>query len=291
MKRLLIILLILTLALFSACSPSQKVSNDSTVKFQELNIPGISNAMEISLPDNLDRSCKSYSFDYDADGVTVEGYISIPNNCSADTPGKCILYNRGGNCNIGFLKDTDTAKICAETDRIVIASQYRAKDEFGGEDLKDVLRLIDFCEYFNFADMTDFTVAGVSRGGMMSYMAARADHRVKRIISISGVSDLTKAYHDRDDMKKILNNFIGGSPESLPEEYEKRSAICWADEIKVPTLIIHSTDDKQVSYSQAEEMYKALAKNGTDVTMKTHEDSTHGLHKDDIATISEWLNR
>lgn len=251
---------------------------------------GISDISAVSLPEKLNSLCKSYSFNYDVDGVTVEGYISIPAECNADSPYKCIIYNRGGNTNIGHLSDTDTAKISAATNRIVIASQYRTKDEFGGDDLKDVLRLIDLCEGFEFADMTDFCSVGVSRGGMMTYMAARGDSRIKRIISISGVSDLTTAYNDRDDMKKVLNNFIGGSPEALPEEYEKRSAICWADEITVPTLIIHSTGDQQVSYSQAEDMYNALIENGVDATLKTYNDSTHGLHSDDINIINEWLN-
>lgn len=286
MKKSLAFIISLFLIILTACS-----NKTASIDIKSVNTnPDILNITQVDLPHKLNTHCKSYSFDYKVDGVIVEGYISVPNDCSPSNPYKCILYNRGGNCNIGFLSDTDTAEISAVTSRIVIASQYRAKDEFGGEDLKDVIRLIDFCESFDFADMSDFTVAGVSRGGMMTYMTARADNRVKRIISISGVSDLSKAYYDRDDMKKILNNFIGGSPENLPEEYEKRSAIYWSEEITVPTLIIHSTDDKQVSYSQAEEMYEALLNNGTDVTMKTHEDSTHGLHKDDISTISEWLN-
>lgn len=285
MKKLLAFIIFIFLIFLTACS--NEVAGIDFITFNTN--PNIFNIATVDLPYKLNRYCKSYSFNYSVDGVLVEGYISIPNNSSANTPSKCILYNRGGNCNIGFLTDTDTAKICAETNRIVIASQYRANDEFGGEDLKDVLKLIDICESFDFADMTDFTVAGVSRGGMMTYMAAREDNRIKRIISISGVSDLTQAYKDRDDMKRLLNNFIGGSPESKPEEYENRSAINWADEITVPTLIIHSTGDQQVSYSQAKDLYEKLLENGTDVILKTYTDSTHGLHSEDLEIITDWL--
>ena len=287
MKKLIIFLLSIFAVLFcTACN-----NTESSINFTDYeNGREIYNITSVKLPYNLDKKCSSYSFDYDVDGVSVEGYISIPNDCDENNPYKCILYNRGGNVNMGHLQDTDTARICAETDRIVIASQYRKNDEFGGEDLNDVLKLIDLCEGFGFTDMTDFTVAGVSRGGMMSYMTARADSRIKRIISISGVSDLSSAYYDRDDMKRLLNNFIGGNPEDFPDEYEKRSATCWADEITIPVLIIHSTGDQQVNYSQAEEMYNALLKNGADVTMKTYNDSTHGLHKDDIKVISQWLS-
>lgn len=295
MKRTIIFLCTFILLFCSACTgqitetePAQITNTYDFTSYEGTS--GISKISAVSLSDNLDSLCKSYSFDYDVDGTVVEGYISIPVDCNAKNPYKCILYNRGGNTNIGHLSDTDTARISAATNRIVIASQYRSNDEFGGDDLNDVIKLIDLCEDFEFTDMTDFCSVGVSRGGMMTYMAARVDSRIKRIISISGVSDLTAAYNDRDDMKKVLNNFIGGSPEELPKEYEKRSAICWADEITVPTLIIHSTKDQQVSYSQAEDIYNALTDNGVDVTLKTYNDSTHGLHSDDINIINEWLN-
>lgn len=281
----------LTLLLCAACEIPETNAPENSYDF--LSTEGnsdISNVAIVSLPNNLQKHCRSYSFNYDVDGTVVQGYISIPNDCNAENTYKCILYNRGGNANIGHLEDTDTARISAATNRIVIASQYRKDDEFGGDDLNDVIKLIDLCENFEFADMTDFTAAGVSRGGMMTYMAARTDSRIKRIVSISGVSDLTAAYNDRDDMKKVLNNFIGGSPETLPQEYEKRSAICWADEITVPTLIIHSTKDQQVCYSQAEDMYNALIENGVDATLKAYNDSIHGLHSDDVNVINEWLN-
>ncbi len=285
MKKALAFIILLFLILLTACS-----SEAASIDFKSVNTNSdIFNIAQVDLPHRLDRHCKSYSFDYNVDGVIVEGYMSIPNSCSTSNPYKCILYNRGGNCNIGFLTDTDTAEISAVTNRIVIASQYRDKDEFGGEDLKDVIKLIGFCESFDFADMSDFTVAGVSRGGMMTYMTARADNRIKRIISISGVSNLTQAYNDRDDMKRLLNNFIGGSPESKPEEYKNRSAICWSEEITVPTLIIHSTGDQQVNYSQAEDLYEKLLENHTDVTLKTYTDSTHGLHSEDLEIITDWL--
>lgn len=295
MKKLFAFLLILSLMISSACSAQRKTSDLSdtnyTYNFIECEATaGISNINNVSLPDNLDAHCKSYSFSYDVDGTKVDGYISIPDGCNKNNKFKCILYNRGGNSNIGHLTDTVTAKLCTATNRIVIASQYRTIDEFGGEDINDVLRLVDLCESFEFTDMSDFCSIGISRGGMMTYMAARADNRIKRIVSISGVSDLSAAYNEREDMKILLNNYIGGSPQDLPEEYEKRSAICWAEEIKVPTLIIHSTYDKQVNYSQAEEMYEALQNYGVNVTLKTYRDSTHGLHTDDIKNINDWIN-
>ena len=180
---------------------------------------------------------------------------------------------------------------------IVIASQYRGgggsegEDRFGGEDMLDVIRLIDFCEKdFPFADMDDFCVVGASRGGMMTYLTAKQDSRVKRIIAVGAVSDLFGAYEARDDMKEVLRETIGYTPEEAPEEYEERSAIFWPEEIKTPVLLIHSTGDKRVSYQQTQALYEKL-KNSTDCTLITHDDEVHGFHEEDMQTIRDWLEK
>ena len=139
--------------------------------------------------------------------------------------------------------------------------------------------------------MNDFCIAGVSRGGMMSYMTARTDSRIKGIIAISAVSDLEKAYEEREDMKNLLQNSIGGSPTDLPDEYKKRSAICWADEIKVPVLMIHSKLDEMVSYSQAESLNAEFEKNNLDCTFITYDDDIHGLHNEDAEKINNWIEK
>lgn len=259
-------------------------------------VEGIAQIQETPLPDDLSDFCKTYKFTYKSDSNNVKAYISIPKDCAVGSPTRCILYNRGGNSRIGLLTDTDTAQICSQLNRVVIASQYRGadsgtgKDEFGGADLNDLSTLVNLCEStFDFIDMTDFCVAGVSRGGMMTYMLARVDSRIDRIIAISAVSDLTSAYNEREDMRTLLSNSIGGSPEQLPSEYEKRSAVCWADEITIPVLMIHSKGDEQVSFSQAEALKAEFDKHGTPCTFVTYNDKIHGIHKKDISVIKDWL--
>ena len=107
--------------------------------------------------------------------------------------------------------------------------------------------------------MDDFCVLGASRGGVMTYPAARQDSRIKRIIGMSAVTDLFDSYESRDDkMKRVLIETVGCTPQENPEEYKKCSAVYWANEIRVPVLLIHSTGDQQVPYRQAEELYTKL---------------------------------
>lgn len=252
---------------------------------------------EVNPGDELRNICKSYRFKYKSDDCKVVGYLSVPNKCiESAVPYECIIYNRGGNSDIGLLEENDTAKMCSELDKIVIASQYRGSDtgtgndEFGGDDINDVIKLIDICEQLKFVDMNNLCSIGVSRGGMMTYMAAKADNRIKRIAVISGVSDLVASYDERIDMAKLLSEYIGGSPSELPLEYNRRSAVAWADKVNVPVFIIHSKNDEKVSCNQAQSMIDKLKKYNKDVSFILYNDSTHGIHPDDSMHIKRWMN-
>ena len=246
-----------------------------------------------------DEFCTTYKFNYLSDGLKIEGYMSIPLSVEqTQKPGKCVMFNHGGNRSLGRLENNTTAAICTVCDRIVVASQYRGcggsegEDHFGGDDLNDVIKLIDLCEKdFSFIDMDDFCVIGASRGGVMTYPAARKDSRIKRIIALSAESDLFEAYESRDDMKTVLKETIGCTPEENPGEYKKRSAVYWAEEIKVPVLMFHAKLDKQVSFSQTKNLYAKL-KESTDCTFITYDDDSHAEVKpEDYKTIRDWLKQ
>lgn len=304
MKKRNLIILILTAAIlflsFSACAPSSQTSEPQgdTFRFEDFAGSEVSDIQKVDLDKDLSEKCTSYKFTYLSDGYRINAYISIPNSSlNSKEPTKCVLFNRGGNRDFGRLDSNATANICSICNRIVIASQYRGadgsegSDQFGGDDLHDVIKLIDLCENnFTFVDMDDFCVSGSSRGGMMTYMAARQDKRIKRIIAISAASDLFDLYECRDDMKSVLLETIGCTPQDNPAEYEKRSAIRWYDEIKVPVLILHCKKDDQVPFRQAEAMYEKL-KDSTECKFITHDDNIHGtIHKEDIPAIQDWLN-
>ena len=185
MKKPLSLLLTIALTIFFAgCKHTAKlnISPDSPYNFESYeNKSGISDIEPIALNGDLSEKCVTYKFTYTSDIYSVKAYISIPIDCiESSAPYECIIYNRGGNSNIGLLDDEDTAVISAETDRIVLASQYRGadggtgQDQFGGDDLTDVTTLIDLCENcFECASIDKLCVAGVSRGGIMTYMTAR----------------------------------------------------------------------------------------------------------------------
>lgn len=254
--------------------------------------------IKVDVDGNLDTVCETYRFIFMSDGYKIKAFISIPLSCIENRkPCRCMIFCRGGNSELGYLKNSDTAMRCAVSGRIVIGCEHRGgngtegTDRFGGDDLNDVIRLIDFCDTtFEFADIDDLCVEGESRGGLMTYMTARRDSRVRKIIVCSGISDLTAAYNEREDgMKETLIRCVGGTPDEMPEEYERRSAVCWADDIKIPVLLIHSKGDRQAHFeTQGQAIYDKL-RDHTDCTFITYEDDMHGFHTEDYPIIQEWL--
>ena len=143
-----------------------------------------------------------------------------------------------------------------------MASNYRGcgksegTDAFGGDDVHDVIHLLDLCEKLNSVDTKNINMFGVSRGGMMTYETLREDRRIHKAVVVAGVADCTMNYEEREDMRSLLTELIGGTPEQLPEEYSRRSAVAWADEINTPLLIFHTTGDDKVSIKQADKLVK-----------------------------------
>lgn len=239
----------------------------------------------------------TWRINFSNDGINVYAYISIPDKVLEERiPYSCVVYARGGNQNLGSVTPRELSGYAISFNSVVVATEYRGtyygtgQDGYGGVEVYDILKLIDYCEELAFIDMDRLYMMGVSRGGMMTYMVIREDERINKAFITSGTTDVFVSYEDREDMRNLLENLIGGTPDTLPEEYEKRSATCWADEIKCPVLLFHSKLDTRVSYAQATKLVAALEAAGKEYKFVSYEDDTHGLHTEDLGIILEWCD-
>ena len=110
---------------------------------------------------------------YNSDGLKVKGYIAYPSDNSRKYP--CVIWCRGGIGNAGVIDLFNARGIFGQLagwGYTVLASQYRGndggegKDEFGGDDLNDVLNLINAAEELPSADTGTWGIEGWSRGGI-----------------------------------------------------------------------------------------------------------------------------
>jgi len=205
------------------------------------------------------------------------GYVAAPTDyIEREYP--ILIFNRGGNRGFGML-EPETIVGLAALGYIALGSQYRGvaggtgMEQFGGDDINDVLKLIDISESFSFARQGGVYMAGVSRGGMMTYIASRMDDRIVAAAVWAAPSSLF-GFGNPD----VYLALIGGTPDELPEEYERRSAVYWADEIQAPLLIGHGGHrDIQVLTQHSINMSEALERYGRPHRLIIYPDAGHGL--------------
>jgi dipeptidyl aminopeptidase/acylaminoacyl peptidase len=193
---------------------------------------------------------------YNSDGLKVKGYISYPIDKSKKYP--CVIWNRGGIENRGVI-DSFTARgmfgQIANWGYVVFASQYRGndggegKDEFGGDDVNDVLNLIPLANEIENADKTKWGIEGWSRGGMMTYLALTRTSLFKCAIVSGGIANLRCSSDESPFMRRLYEVTMGKyQGEEFYQKCESRSIVKFADKFskETPILIVHGTADERV---------------------------------------------
>lgn len=246
------------------------------------------------------KDVEVYRIKYLSDGLEIGGYIIKPKEINGKLP--VIIYNRGGNRNFSLVdQNLKHLEYLASNGYIVAASQYRGniysegREEFGGEDINDVLNLINIIKKLSYVDKRNLFMLGISRGGMMNYIASRKTDEINAMAVVCGNTDISQLYEEREDkMKRILEDLIGGDPKEKTKEYKERSAYYWADEINTPVIIFHGEKDWRVDVSQAKKLSEELINYGKDHRLIIYPDVGHsmGYHWAEVdKQILEWFER
>lgn len=263
--------------------------------------PAILSGQEIKLNDSQNKMIASgwgqYVLDntitekitYLSDGLKVKGYISYPIDKSKKYP--CVIWNRGGIGNIGTI-DLFTARglfgQIASWGYVVFATQYRGndggegKDEFGGEDVNDVLNLIPLADEIENADTSKWGIEGWSRGGMMTYLALTKTNIFNCAIVNGGIADLRCSSEESPFMRRLYEVTMGKyNGKEFYEKCESRSIVKFADKLAkgTPILIIHGTADERVLPHDSIDLSYKLLELKTPFRLVMLEDGDHFMKK------------
>jgi dipeptidyl aminopeptidase/acylaminoacyl peptidase len=229
----------------------------------------------ITLPDNEKTLIKNgwgdavlstvdlQKLSYSSDGYIVEGYAAFPVNRDVKYP--LIIWNRGGDEMSGKLDDFLAWGILGEIASwgyIVLASQYRDKDQFGGDELNDIMNIMKIGMKFEEFDGENVGVEGWSRGGMMTYQMLAKINFLKCAVIVAGLSNIQRNIGKNEILNKKVN--LLKSDRKMEEYAAERSAVNFFDKISmdIPLILIHGTHDRKVSYEDSEEMYGLLKQRG-----------------------------
>lgn len=150
-----------------------------------------------------------------------------------------------------------------------IAIDYRHAPEYKFpnqlEDVETALRYIQTHADELEVDLKRVAVMGRSAGGHLASLAAYRQNAIpiRAVVNYYGPVDLAKGYYDPPvpdpiDIQTILNNFLGGTPQELPELYQQASPINYLRPKLPPSLLIYAGRDHLVQAKFGRQLYEKL---------------------------------
>ncbi len=199
---------------------------------------------------------------YQSDSLVINGILIEPKS-SGKYP--VVIFNRGGNRDFAPLNLSTiinyTSKLAGQG-YVIIGSNYREKDEFGGKELNDVLNLTETVREIEKADPNCIGMFGWSRGGVMTYLSLKESDRIKTAIVGNGVTNLFQLIKDRPKMETaVLAECIPDYWKNKELELRKRSVIYWSEKLSKQSslLIISGKNDKRANQNTTTKFVEKLS--------------------------------
>jgi dipeptidyl aminopeptidase/acylaminoacyl peptidase len=203
-----------------------------------------------------------FSITYQSDSLIIRGIVLEPKK---EGVYPVVIFNRGGNRDFAPLNLStiiNYASKLAEQGYVIIGSNYREKDEFGGKELNDVLNLTETVKKIEKADPNCIGMFGWSRGGITTYLSLKESDKIKTAIVGNGVTDLFQLIEDRPKMEtSVLAECIPDYWQNKEKELKKRSAIYWPEKLSEHSslLIISGKNDKRANQDSTTKFVEKLS--------------------------------
>jgi dipeptidyl aminopeptidase/acylaminoacyl peptidase len=207
--------------------------------------------------DGFRKSITCTFFRYSINGVEIGGFSARPKDQGTERKKlPVIIYNRGGSGEgtaVTFGQMLADIFPLAAQGFLVIGSQYRQQDEFGGKDVDDVMALFDIIDLRSDVDHERIGMMGWSRGGVMTMLAAARTTRVKAIALGGTPTDLLKGLESRPDMEAVFKQRIPDYSSNKEAALTKRSPLFVLDKVapSTPILILHGSADARAPAEHA----------------------------------------
>ena len=182
----------------------------------------------------------------------------------------CLVVVHGGSWAKGNSSELpDVNSYFANAGYQVVTINYRLAPKFTSpspqEDLQAALSFVRQHAVELRADTNNFVLMGRSAGGQIVLAAAYTlnDPGIKGVISFYGPTDMLWSYDHPDnplimDSRKVMRDFVGGSPQQVREKYIASSPMHHITALTVPTLLVHGRNDAHVYQQQSYRLKEKL---------------------------------
>ena len=261
MKKLILALTVIIMSLMLiSCGSEDKISSVEDMA----KIDGVT-----SVKKNEEKSgegCLVYNISFVSEGLKLNAQMALPENYKSESYRTVLYFSELG-------LDYDLLKYgYAKEGVIVVRFSARGYDgnegtkDLCGEDVKDVLKLFDIINSCDFIKRGGIVTAGSSEGSMKALkLASERSDKLLGCAVINVISELQALIDARGEQIKEYNKYIiGGTYDEMPEEYDKRSAVYFADKIDVPVLILIYKDHPLLPEEQGIMLVEAIKDAGGD---------------------------
>jgi len=173
------------------------------------------------------------------------------------------------------------------------------RGSWGRDDWTDMQAVIEHMENRSFVDAKRMGIMGGSYGGYMTNWAIGHTHVFAGAISDRSVSNLV-SMAGNSDFYDVPDRYWEGNAWDRPEARWNSSPVKYFNDLKTPTLVIHSESDLRCNIEQADQVYAALKLNRVPTRYVRYPASTsHGMSRNGppdmrlhrLGQILDWWSR
>jgi dipeptidyl aminopeptidase/acylaminoacyl peptidase len=189
---------------------------------------------------------------YRSDGLAVIAYFYHSKSFEG-TKRPVIVFNRGSYVRTDIAPELiPTFHRLANAGFSVVAPMYRGsdggegRDEMGGADVNDLMNILPVLSQLDSLDTGNVFLYGESRGGMMVFQAIRDGFAAQAAATLGAFTDLnelTSSGPGAATARAIWPDFEARQHEII----SRRSAIQWPERLRLPLLLMHGSEDRDVS--------------------------------------------
>jgi dipeptidyl aminopeptidase/acylaminoacyl peptidase len=227
-----------------------------------------------------------------ADGTPVEGWLFYPYGYRPNTgPYPLIVANHGGPHSANEYGFDFKNQYFAANGYFVLEVNFRSSTGYGEKflwgtwgawgtkDGQDVMAGVDYAIAHYPIDRAKVASIGHSYGGFMTnWLITQYPDRFAAAASGAGIANWTSDYANSDIPRTKETEFWG--PPSDPKAREtmiRQSPITYANRVRTPTLFINGEIDHRVPFSENEQLYVAIRKQGVPAKMIQYAGQPHGI--------------
>jgi dipeptidyl aminopeptidase/acylaminoacyl peptidase len=226
-----------------------------------------------------------------------------------DGPPPAIVHVHGGPTSQHYRWWDRASQWFANNGYVVLAPNIRGstgygrefqegnRQDWGGKDLEDVVKGIDWIAKQRIANPKRVGIYGGSYGGYMTLMSlAMYPDRFAAGVSVVGVVSWKTMYDTtRGDLREYLIREFG-DPKRDAERYRDRSPLTHVSKIEAPLLVLQGENDPRVPLAEAEQVAAALRSAGKMHEYYVYKGEGHGFRTrenmiDSVRRAGAWFDR